>query len=148
MYLPCCRTGGHLVWPPYLCNLRSCVNSVTDVCNRGDTVQYHGGLRSRELGQVPMLLVFLTPIQALSSHPHQQMVWLFWLQDRDCMPNYKMGWIPFWINKIFAGKKLQGGTFIQGSYDFTKYFNPIVNMVDLHSAENCMYCIIIRGFSV
>ena len=28
------------------------------VCNRGDTIQYHGGLRSRELGQAPMLLVF------------------------------------------------------------------------------------------
>ena len=44
------------------------------VCNRGDTVQYHGGLRSRELGQAPMLQVFLTPKQALSSHPRQQMV--------------------------------------------------------------------------
>ena len=30
------------------------------VCNRGDTIQYHGSLRSRELGQAPMLLVFLT----------------------------------------------------------------------------------------
>ena len=44
------------------------------VCNRGDTVQYHGGLRSRELGQAPMLQVFLTPRQALSSHPLKQMV--------------------------------------------------------------------------
>ena len=44
------------------------------VCNRGDTIQYHGGLRSRELGQASMLLVFLTPRQALSSHPRQQMV--------------------------------------------------------------------------
>ena len=39
------------------------------VCNRGDTIEYHGGLRSRELGQAPMpyapmLLVFLTPRQA------------------------------------------------------------------------------------
>ena len=41
------------------------------VCNRGDTIQYHGGLRSRELCQAPMLLVFLTPRQALSSHPCQ-----------------------------------------------------------------------------
>ena len=41
----------------------------TFFCNRGDTIQYHGGLRSRELGQAPMLLVFLTPKQALSSHP-------------------------------------------------------------------------------
>ena len=39
------------------------------VCNRGDTIQYHGGLQSRELGQAPMLLVFLTPSQALSSDP-------------------------------------------------------------------------------
>ena len=31
--------------------------------------KYHGGLLSRELGQAPMLLVFLTPRQALSSHP-------------------------------------------------------------------------------
>ena len=30
------------------------------VCSRGDTVQYHGGLRSRELGKAPR--------QALSSH--------------------------------------------------------------------------------
>ena len=29
-------------------------------------------LPSRELGQAPMLLVFLTPGQTLSSHPHQQ----------------------------------------------------------------------------
>ena len=34
-------------------------------------MQYHGGLRSRELCQAPMLLVFLTPRQALSSHPRQ-----------------------------------------------------------------------------
>ena len=26
------------------------------VCNRGDTIKYHGSLRSRELGQAPMLL--------------------------------------------------------------------------------------------
>ena len=41
------------------------------VCNRGDTIQYHGGLRSRELCQARMLLVFLTPKQTLSSHPSQ-----------------------------------------------------------------------------
>ena len=40
------------------------------VCNRGDAIQYQGGLLSRELCQAPMLLVFLTPRQALSSHPH------------------------------------------------------------------------------
>ena len=44
------------------------------VCNRGDTIHYHGGLRSRELGQAPMLQVFLTPREALSSHPLKQMV--------------------------------------------------------------------------
>ena len=44
------------------------------VCKRGDTTQYHGGLRFRELDQAPMLLVFLTPRQALSSHPCQQMI--------------------------------------------------------------------------
>ena len=49
--------------------------------NWGDTVQYHGSLRSRELGQAPMLQVFLTPRQGLSSHPLKQMVWLYWLQD-------------------------------------------------------------------
>ena len=27
--------------------------------NRGDTIQYYGGLRSRELGQAPMLLVYI-----------------------------------------------------------------------------------------
>ena len=34
------------------------------VCNRGDTMQYHGGLRSWELGQAPMLLMFQNPRQA------------------------------------------------------------------------------------
>ena len=34
--------------------------TVLFVCNRGDTIQYHSGLGSRELGQAPMLLVFLT----------------------------------------------------------------------------------------
>ena len=29
------------------------------VCNRGYNIQYHNGLRSRELGQAPMLLGFL-----------------------------------------------------------------------------------------
>ena len=43
-------------------------------CGRRDTVQYHGGLPSRELGQAHMLQVFLTPRQALSSHLRQQMV--------------------------------------------------------------------------
>ena len=51
------------------------------VCNRGDTIQYRGGLWSRELGQASILLMFLTPRQALSSHPHRKMVWLYWLQD-------------------------------------------------------------------
>ena len=34
-------------------------------CNKGDTIQYLSGLGSRELGQAPMLLVFLSPRQAL-----------------------------------------------------------------------------------
>ena len=38
--------------------------------NIGDTIQYFGHLRSREFGQAPILLVFLSPRQALSSHPH------------------------------------------------------------------------------
>ena len=38
------------------------------------TLEYHSGLRSRELGQAPMQQVFLTPRQELSSHPRQQMV--------------------------------------------------------------------------
>ena len=38
------------------------------VCNRGDAIQYHGGLQSRELGQVPMLLVFLTSILGRNYH--------------------------------------------------------------------------------
>ena len=58
---------GHFNWPLN-------VETSLFVCNRGDTIQYHGGLRSRELGQAPMLLVFLNPRQALSSHPRQQMV--------------------------------------------------------------------------
>ena len=41
-------------------------------------IQYHGGLRSRELGQAPR--------QALSYHLPQQMVRLYWLQD--IMPNW------------------------------------------------------------
>ena len=32
--------------------------------------------------------VVLTPRQELSSHPLKQMVWLYWLQDRDIMPNW------------------------------------------------------------
>ena len=34
-------------------------------CNKGDTIQYLSGLGSRELGQAPMLLLFLFPRQAL-----------------------------------------------------------------------------------
>ena len=55
----------HLIWKKKMKLL------VFLFCNRGDTIQYQGGLRSRELCQAPMLLVFLTPRQALSSHPHQ-----------------------------------------------------------------------------
>ena len=34
-----------------------------------ENYKYQSGLRTRELGQAPILLVFLTPRQALSSHP-------------------------------------------------------------------------------
>ena len=42
-------------------------SNTNDFFNRGETVQYHISLQSRELGQAPMLLVFLTNRQALSS---------------------------------------------------------------------------------
>jgi hypothetical protein len=59
----------------------------THLCQQRTILKYHGVVRSRELGQVP-ILVFLTLRQALSSHPRQQMVWLYWLQNRDSMPNW------------------------------------------------------------
>ena len=34
------------------------------------------------------VLFFLTPRQVLSSHPLKQMVWLYWIQDRDRIPNW------------------------------------------------------------
>ena len=58
------------VWSKWKFVFTTLINLVL-FCNRGDTIQYHGGLRSRELCQAPMLLVFLTPRQALSSHPRQ-----------------------------------------------------------------------------
>ena len=69
------------IWPKHLST------RIFRLC-RGDTVQYHGGLQSRELGQATVLLLSLTPRQVSSSHPCQQMVWLYWLQDRDSMPNW------------------------------------------------------------
>ena len=54
--------------------LLKCLFVCLFVCNRGDTIQYHNSLQSRELGQAPMLQVFLTPMQALSSYLRQQMV--------------------------------------------------------------------------
>ena len=80
------------------------------VCNRGDTIQYHVSLRSRELGQATLLLVFLTPRQALSSHLCQQMVWLYWLQDRDSMPNLSI-W-PFMLHPWFPTRKASKLTFV------------------------------------
>ena len=76
-----------IMWQNLLlsCNYISC----WFVCNRGDTIKYHGRLRSREFYQAPLLQMFLTPMQALSSHPRQQMVWLYWVQDRDSMPNWR-----------------------------------------------------------
>ena len=75
------------------------------VCNRGDTMQYwtrmnygtilhlsmlttdnttqyHDRHLIKGVMPSPMLLVYLTPRGALSSHPQ-----LYWLQDRDSMPN-------------------------------------------------------------
>jgi hypothetical protein len=49
--------------------------------------QYYDGHPIKGVMPSPMLLAFLTPRQALSFHPHQQMVRLYWLQDRDSMPN-------------------------------------------------------------
>ena len=80
-----CRTNGGLAWPSKTygglawlrtqwthIDSKACINLKTVfVCNRGDTIQYQGGLGSRKLGQAPLLLVFLTPRQALSSHPRQ-----------------------------------------------------------------------------
>ena len=80
------------------------------VCNRGDTMhystwtnygallhssmsttdnttQYHGGHPIKGVMPSPMLLVLLTPRLVLPSHLRQQMVWLYWLHDRDSMPN-------------------------------------------------------------
>ena len=51
-----------------------------------NTTQYHGRHPIKGFMPSPMLLVFLTPRQALSSHPRQQMVWLYCLQDS--MPNW------------------------------------------------------------
>ena len=39
--------------------------------NREDTLQYFSDLQSRELGWAPMLLVFFSPKQSLSSHLRQ-----------------------------------------------------------------------------
>ena len=58
------------VWSKWKFVFTTLINLVL-FCNRGDTIQYHGGLRSRELCQAPMLLVSLTPWPALSSHPCQ-----------------------------------------------------------------------------
>ena len=55
----------------HLCHQRTILHSITAV------------FRSRELCQASILLVFLTPRQALSFHPRQHMVWLYKLQDRD-----------------------------------------------------------------
>ena len=60
-----------------ICKLRVLRHSCLFFCNSGDNVQYHGGLWSRELGQAPMLQVFLTHRQVLSSHLCQQMVRLY-----------------------------------------------------------------------
>ena len=43
---------------------------------RKDTIQYHGRLQTRKIGQVP-ILVFITPRPALSSHQHRTLVCLY-----------------------------------------------------------------------
>ena len=55
------------LWKPLETDPRSFQIFCLFVGNRGDTIQYNGGLRSRELGQAPMLQVVLTPRQRLSS---------------------------------------------------------------------------------
>ena len=56
-----------ILWKPPETDPRSFQMFCLFVGNRGDTIQYNGGLRSRELGQAPMLQVVLTPRQGLSS---------------------------------------------------------------------------------
>ena len=50
-----------LIVPPRLETLRplKLIHTFFPFFSRGDTTQYIGGLRPREFGQVPMLLVFL-----------------------------------------------------------------------------------------
>ena len=52
------------------------------VCNRGDTVSRRSPIK----GVRPS--PYTNPRQALSSCLHQQMVWLYWLQNGDTMPNW------------------------------------------------------------
>ena len=73
----CCRSGhisDHYIWPTQGKLIYVGIIRVVCLFVTGHTVQYHGGLRSRELGQAPMLQVFLTPRQALSSHPRQDFI--------------------------------------------------------------------------
>ena len=46
-----------------------------------NTTKYHSGHPVKGAMPSPMLLVFLIPRQVLSSHLHQRMIWLYWLQD-------------------------------------------------------------------
>ena len=51
---------------------RTMVHYCTHLCRQWTILHsITAGIRSRELCQAPMLLVFLTPRQALSSHPRQ-----------------------------------------------------------------------------
>ena len=74
-------TMHYWMWTNYDALLHSSM-SMTD-----NTTQCHVGHSIKGITPSSMPLVFLTPRQALSSHPRQQMVWLYWLQDRDNMPN-------------------------------------------------------------
>ena len=78
-------------------------NCFVFVFNRGDT-RYHGGLRSRELCQAPMVKV-----QALSSHSHHSLVWFLCsakFLSQICKSKCKAQWtgMEYWQQKLFGMK--------------------------------------------
>ena len=66
----------------------STVSAKLFFCNRRDTTRYHVGLWSRELCQALMLLMFLTPRQALSSHP-RVIIMILW-ESRNFHPDKQL----------------------------------------------------------
>ena len=93
-----------LIFCRIIAGLYVCLFVYLIVCNRGDTIRYWTGVdklwRTTQLIYVHdcryygvsrrFLIIgvrFLSPRQTLSSHPPQQMVWLYRLQDRDSSPN-------------------------------------------------------------